>query len=59
MTINADSIHCGVPSYSIRLGDTTLETKDIDFIHALQKYGGSAQDVSLGLQNFIQKAKAD
>ena len=59
MTINADTIHCGIPSYSIKLGDTTLETADIDFIHALQKCGGSNQDVVVGLQNFMQTCKAN
>lgn len=57
MTISADS--SSLPSYSINIGGTTLETIDIDFIHALQKCGGSNQDVIIGLKNLIQKAKTD
>ena len=34
MTISTDS--STAPSYSINIGGTTLETTDIDFIHALQ-----------------------
>ncbi len=47
------------PTYSINLNGTVLTTDDIEFVHALQKHGGSAQDISIGLQNFMQKAKAD
>ena len=57
MTISTDS--STAPSYSIDIGGTILKTTDIDFIHALQKCSGSNQDVVIGLQNFIQKAKAD
>ena len=46
-------------TYSINIGGTTLETTDIDFIHALQKCGGSNQDVVAGLQNFMQTCKAN
>lgn len=57
MTISTDS--STAPSYSINIGDTILETTDIDFIHALQKCGGSNQDVVIGLQNFMQTCKAN
>lgn len=57
MTISADS--SSLPSYSINIGGTTLETTDIDFIHALRKCGGSNQDVVIGLQNFMQTCKAN
>ena len=57
MTISTDS--STAPSYSINIGGTTLETTDIDFIHALQKCGGSNQDVVIGLQNFMQTCKAN
>ena len=57
MTISTDS--STMPSYSINIGGTTLETTDIDFIHALQKCGGSNQDVVVGLQNFMQTCKAN
>ena len=57
MTISTDS--SVAPSYSINIGGTTLETTDIDFIHALQKCGGSNQDVVIGLQNFMQTCKAN
>lgn len=57
VTISADG--STIPSYSINIGGTTLETTDIDFIHALQKCGGSNQDVVIGLQNFMQTCKAN
>lgn len=57
MTISTDS--STTPSYSINIGGTTLKTTDIDFIHALQKCGGSNQDVVIGLQNFMQTCKAN
>ena len=57
MTISTDS--SVAPSYSINIGGTTLKTTDIDFIHALQKCGGSNQDVVIGLQNFMQTCKAN
>ena len=57
MTISTDS--STAPSYSINIGGTTLETTDIDFIRALQKCGGSNQDVVIGLQNFMQTCKAN
>ena len=46
-------------TYSINIGGTTLETTDIDFIHALQKCGGSNQDIVTGLQNLMQTCKAN
>lgn len=57
MAISTDS--SAAPSYSINIGGTTLKTTDIDFIHALQRCGGSNQDVVVGLQNFMQTCKAN
>ena len=58
MTVSASNINTA-PAYSINIGGTSLTTEDIEFVHALQKYGGSTQDVAIGLQNLIQKAKVD
>ena len=45
-----------VPSYSINLGGTSLETNDIEFIHSLQKAGTNG-DVSAALAQLIEDYK--
>ncbi len=45
-----------IPSYSINLGGTSLETDDIEFIHSLQKAGTNG-DVSAALAQLIEEYK--
>lgn len=45
-----------IPSYSINLGGTSLETDDIKFIHSLQKAGVNG-DVSAALMQLIEDYK--
>lgn len=54
MTIS--SVDNVVPSYSINLGGTSLETDDIEFIHSLQK-AGTDGDVSAALAQLIEEYK--
>ena len=45
-----------VPSYSINLGGTSLETNDIEFIHSLQK-AGAGGDICTALTQLIEDYK--
>ena len=54
MTIS--SMNNVMPSYSINLGGTSLETDDIEFIHSLQKAAANG-DVSAALTQLIEDYK--
>ena len=45
-----------IPSYSINLGSTSLETNDIEFIHSLQR-AGTEGDISAALAQLIEEYK--
>lgn len=52
MTISSNTI----PSYSINLGGTSLETDDIEFIHSLQAAGANG-DICAALTQLIEDYK--